>query len=98
MSEAPSSTVVYKEPKLGSVGNPIPGCKIKIHNSNWNAEGEICMWGRNAMMGYLNEETKNMEAIDDDGWIHSGDIGFIDIDEYLYIQGNLLLKVRIAVT
>ena len=91
MSEAPSSTVVYKEPKLGSVGNPIPGCKIKIDNPNWNAEGEICMWGRNAMMGYLNEERKTMEAIDDDGWIHSGDIGTIDIYENLYILGILLL-------
>ena len=89
MSEAPSSTVVYKESRLGSVGIPIPGCKIQIHNPNENGEGEICMWGRNAMMGYLNEKEKTIGAIDNDGWIHSGDIGYIDADQYLYIRGKL---------
>ena len=89
MSEAPSTTVVYKQPKLGSVGNPIPGCKIKICNQNDKGEGEICMWGRNVMMGYLNEKIKTIETIDNEGWIHSGDIGYIDDNQYLYIRGKL---------
>ena len=94
MSEAPSTTVAYKQPKLGSVGNPIAGCKIKLFHPNDKGEGEICMWGRNAMMGYLNEKVKTIETIDNEGWIHSGDVGYIDDDEYLYIRGKLWRNVN----
>ena len=40
-------------------------------------------------MGYLNDERQTCEAIDDEGWLHSGDIGRIDEDGYLYITGRL---------
>ena len=88
MSEAPSTTVAYKEPRIGSVGNPIPSCKIKISNPDNEGNGEVCLWGRNVMMGYLNDEQKTNEAIDNEGWMHSGDIGYLDADEYLYIKGK----------
>ena len=89
MSEAPSTSVEYKETRIGSVGNPIPCCKIKISDIDNKGNGEICLWGRNVMMGYLNEEQKTVEAIDSEGWMHSGDIGYIDADEYLYISGKV---------
>ena len=47
------------------------------------------MYGRHVFMGYLNNEEKTKEAIDDEGWLHSGDIGRIDEDGFLYVTGRI---------
>ena len=47
------------------------------------------MAGRNVFMGYLDEETKTRETIDDDGLLHSGDIGKVDADGFLFITGRI---------
>ena len=47
------------------------------------------MGGRHVFMGYLNMEDKTKEAIDDQGWLHSGDIGRKDEDGYLFITGRI---------
>ena len=47
------------------------------------------MKGRHVFMGYLNDERQTREATDDDGWLHSGDVGRIDEDGFLYITGRL---------
>lgn len=47
------------------------------------------MRGRHVFMGYLNDEAKTKEAIDDEGWLHSGDIGRVDSNGLLYITGRI---------
>lgn len=47
------------------------------------------MRGRNIFMGYLNEEAKTNEALDKEGWLHSGDVGKIDSNNFLYITGRI---------
>ena len=81
-------TGMLGKPKINSVGRAVPGAEIKIIGEDSKGEGEICMRGRNTMMGYLNREDKTTGDVDAEGWIHSGDVGSIDDDGYLYITGN----------
>ncbi len=58
---------------------------MKIDNPDEKGDGEICFRGRHVFMGYLNEERKTREAIDEDGWLHSGDIGRLDNDGITWV-------------
>jgi len=53
------------------------------------SEGEICYRGRHIMMGYMKDPTKTAEAIDPEGWLHSGDVGVLDADGLLHITGRI---------
>ncbi|XP_068131906.1 long-chain-fatty-acid--CoA ligase ACSBG1 [Hyperolius riggenbachi] len=70
-------------------GKVVPGCQMKLHNEDSDGNGEICFWGRTVFMGYLNMEDKTKEAFDEDGWLHSGDIGKIDADGFLKVTGRI---------
>jgi long-chain acyl-CoA synthetase len=85
LTETSSASTVNRPSmiKVGSVGRAIPGVSIGIA-----ADGEVLIKGPHVFTGYWNNDRATNEAIDSDGWFHSGDIGTIDSDGYLYITGR----------
>uniref|UniRef100_A0A3P8WG75 Long-chain-fatty-acid--CoA ligase ACSBG2 n=1 Tax=Cynoglossus semilaevis TaxID=244447 RepID=A0A3P8WG75_CYNSE len=75
--------------RITSCGKEIPGCKTKLYNPDQEGIGEICFWGRHVFMGYLNMAKMTQEAVDADGWLHSGDLGKQDRNGFLYITGRI---------
>ena len=76
--------------KYGSVGIPLKGVEIKIvpQAGGNSREGEIVVRGPNIMRGYYRNKEKTDEVIKD-GWFHTGDIGYVDKDGFLYITGRI---------
>ena len=73
--------------KDDAAGLPIPNVEYKIDNPNDEGIGEIIVKGPNVMLGYYEDEKRTKETIID-GWFHTGDLGKIDKDGYLYITGR----------
>jgi len=78
--------------RLGSVGIPLYNVDVKIDNPDENGIGEIVAKGPNVMLGYYeNEEaTNDVIKVDKDGnrWFHTGDLGYIDKDGFIFITGR----------
>jgi len=76
----------------GTVGPRLGPAEIRIDHvagRDKPSEGEICYRGRHIMMGYMKDDKKTAEAIDDDGWLHSGDVGLLDDAGLLHITGRI---------
>ncbi|EPB6517305.1 AMP-binding protein [Vibrio parahaemolyticus] len=79
------STINYpfRADKIGTVGNAGPGIELKIAD-----DSEIMVRGKGLFSGYYKNDIATQESFDSDGWLHTGDIGAIDEDGYLTIQGR----------
>nr|XP_057927384.1 long-chain-fatty-acid--CoA ligase ACSBG2-like [Doryrhamphus excisus] len=93
-SSGPHTVSTHSDYQTGSCGKAMPGCKVKLDNQDNKENGEICFWGRNIYMGYLNKPDKTAEALDQDGWLHSGDLGKFERN-FLFITGR---KKEILIT
>lgn len=71
-----------------SAGYLFPLSECKIVDKDEDGCGEICLRGPTVMMGYYKDPERTAEAIDSDGWYHTGDLGYIDEQEYVYITGR----------
>jgi long-chain acyl-CoA synthetase len=90
-SPVASFSAYGQEPRVGSIGVPIPGVEMKLINDDWtdvpdgpDAVGEIAIKGHNVMKGYYDRPEATAEAIHD-GWFRSGDLAKKDEDGFYYI-------------
>ena len=74
--------------KHGTVGKPIPGVEVKIHNADAHGVGEVLAKGPNVMVGYADDAEATAAAVDADGWLHTGDLGHINRKGELTIVGR----------
>lgn len=74
-------------PSVGSVGKPVICAEVKIDNPNEDGEGEILIKSSTLMLGYYENEEATKEAIQDN-WFHSGDLGYMNEEGFIYITGR----------
>lgn len=74
--------------RAGSAGKPLPGTELRLYRTNRDGVGEIIVRTPSLMKGYWdNEEATDRVVVD--GWFHTGDLGWVDADGYLYITGRI---------
>ncbi len=91
-----------EEKKFGSVGVPVPNTEVKVvdiesgNELGPNERGELWIRGPQIMKGYLNNAEATAHTIDNDGFLHTGDIGYVDDEGYFYIVDRLkeLIKYK----
>jgi acyl-CoA synthetase (AMP-forming)/AMP-acid ligase II len=79
--------------RLASIGKPMADVQMKVVDDDGktlgpNEVGEILAKGPRAMTGYWKDEEKTAKTIDKDGWVHTGDVGYVDDDGYYFLAGR----------
>ena len=79
--------------RLASIGKPMADVQMKVVDDNGktlgtNQVGEILAKGPRVMSGYWKDEEKTKKTIDKDGWVHTGDVGYVDEDGYYFLSGR----------
>ena len=83
------------ELRVGTIGRPLPGIEAKIIDPATGRElkdgepGELCSRGHNVMLGYFQSPEKTAEAIDSEGWLHTGDLALREANGYYRITGRM---------
>lgn len=87
---APVLTVARGRPgeRAGHVGKPIPGVEIRVLEPDDKGIGEVVARGPNVMAGYWGDERATQGTIDADGWLHTGDLGYLDHQGRLHLVGR----------
>jgi long-chain acyl-CoA synthetase len=75
---------------IGSVGVPVPGLEVRIADEHGEPalvgdSGEVWVRGPNVFKGYWNDPVTTAQVVDEDGWLHTGDVATVDDDGYLYL-------------
>ncbi|MCW2616080.1 MAG: AMP-dependent synthetase and ligase [Frankiales bacterium] len=83
----------YDAPRSGSVGLPLPGVELKVVDEldepvPTGSDGEVCVRSAGVMQGYWRDPTATAAAVRD-GWMHTGDVGHLDADGYLYVVDRI---------
>lgn len=89
------------EDRINRMGKPLPGVEMRIVDLQTgqaplssNERGEICVRGWNLMQGYYKKAEETARAIDSEGWLHTGDLGFIDEKGLIFFIGRIRNVVR----
>ncbi len=82
------ATETTKLKRPGSIGIPLPNVEVKIKDPDEEGVGELLAKGPSIMLGYYQNEEATKKAIDEDGWLHTGDFAYIDKDGFIFITGR----------
>lgn len=74
--------------KAGSIGRVMSHCQVRIFNQDSQGRGEIQVKGDNVMLGYYDDAESTKKTFTEDGWFKTGDLGYLDKDNFLYINGR----------
>lgn len=77
----------HKYMRNASVGHCLPGMQVKIEDKDEDGIGEICLKGDNVMLGYYNMPEETAKVLKD-GWFYTGDQGYVDDEDFIYITGR----------
>ena len=73
--------------RAGSIGRPLPAVQVEFRDKDEDGMGELCAKAPNVMIGYYENDELTSEVLED-GWFHTGDLGYMDKDGYIFLTGR----------